>query len=901
MKRILILLIIFSFILFAFPAFGQDDPQTILYEVDENYPPFTYTSDAYLYGFDIDLTHMIFENLTYKLVFSSDRWINVYPRLVNREIDIAGIIAVTDARKNEVLFSDVVLNSYVSVFTRSDFEAIKLEDLKNYNVGVGKGYYTEALLKDQLGVTNYMTYDQIETGIMALESGSIDIIFENQQLLDHTLIEMGLRGAIIPQITNLFATEFAYGISKNHPELVTYINKRLEVLKKSGVYEEIYMKYFYNHSEWHRERLRSRNMSIIIITATLLLLLMLSIRYYVTLLKRKIHAGYEDLELANTELLETQDELQQSNEEIQAQYEEIQTQFEEIQSQYLLLDDARNALIESESRYRLVAEGANDCIWDWQVTNDTAFLSEHWREKLGYEGTDIKQYVGFWIKRINKEDRSAYSQIFDACLMGKMDEFSYEYRFDLGDEQEIWVLTRGKVQKNQQGHVVRIAGSHTDITGRKRHEETVYRLAYYDALTGLPNRTYLAEYLSIFMFEERMAGTAFFIELDDFKHINDTLGHDFGDQVLIYVSQLLKSVFSKDDFLARIGGDEFFVVFPNTTSREDACVLADKVLRLFNRLYTINAHEVFLSASIGITLIPEHGVSVSQILKHADTAMYDAKKSGKATYRFFDEAMLKNIEIRSKLEKDLRKAIENEEFRVFFQPYYDTYSRELSGMEALIRWEHPVYGMVPPLEFIPLAEELGLIVPIGKWILTASCVTMKKWQSMTGIKVPISVNVAEQQLEVTSFLSMVTDILKTSELEPEYLQLEITESSIMKSIDKNIGLFNILRVMGVKIALDDFGTGYSSLSYIQRLPIDTLKIDKSFVDEIIKKNEKSLIIGDIISIAHRLKMKIVAEGVEKDEQLQYLKRHDCDYIQGYLFSKPLSEKAMQDLLEREKK
>lgn len=639
-----------------------------------------------------------------------------------------------------------------------------------------------------------------------------------------------------------------------------------------------------------------RNTSIIVTVIVVSFLLILATRYYVTLLKRRIHAGYEELEQTNLELMETKDELMESYEEVQAQYEEIQSQFEEIQSQYVQLSEARIALLESESRYRLVAEGVNDCIWDWQVTDDTAFLSEHWRKKLGYDGTDIKQYVGFWNKRIHKEDRTAYHQIFDACLMGEMDHFTYEYRFQINDHEEMWVLTRGKVQKNREGDVVRIAGSHTDITSRKKHEETVYRLAYYDSLTGLPNRSSLAEYLNRFIQEEGLKGSVFFIELDDFKHINDTLGHDFGDQVLIYVSQLLKSVFLKDDFLACIGGDEFFAVFPNISSKEAVCLLAERILRLFNRIYLIETHEVFLSASIGITLIPEQGITVSQILKHADTAMYDAKKSGKATYRFFDEFMLVNLEIRSKLEKELRKALENNEFKVYFQPYFDTYIRDLSGMEALIRWDHPVYGIVPPSEFIPLVEELGLIVPIGKWVLKASCETMKRWQTLTGINVPISVNVSEQQLEVANFSKLVADTLIATGLDAEYLQLEITESGIMKSVDKNISLFNILRLMGVKIALDDFGTGYSSLSYIQRLTIDTLKIDKSFMDEIIRKNEKSLIIGDIISIAHRLNMKIVAEGVETDEQLQYLKRHSCDYIQGYLFSKPLDEQSMEALI-----
>ncbi len=714
MKRILIIIVVMVLIFYTMPVFAEDDRPTVLYEVDENYPPFTYTSDAYLYGFDVDLTHMIFENQNFNLIFSSDVWTKVYPRLVKREIDMAGIIAITDARQSEVLYSDPVFTSYVSVFTRSKFERIELDDLKNYKVGVGKGYYTETLLKDTLGITNYITYENIEMGILALESGSIDIIFENQQLLDHTLIEMGLRGVIIPQITNLFRHDHAYAISMERPELVTYINSRLEALKKSGVYEELYLKYFYNHSEWYHESQHSRNAAIIISVVVVSFLLMLSTRYYVTLLKRRIHAGYEELELTNLELMETKDELLQSYEEVQSQYEEIQSQFEEIQSQYVQLSEARNALIESESRYRLVAEGANDCIWDWQVTDDTAFLSEHWREKLGYEGSDIKQYVGFWNKRIHKEDRDAYNQIFDACLMGEMDHFTFEYRFLLDGHHEIWVLTRGKVQKNSQGDVVRIAGSHTDITSRKKHEETVYRLAYYDSLTGLPNRTNLAEYLSHFIKDESLKGSVFFIELDDFKHINDTLGHDFGDQVLVYVSQLLKSVFSKDDFLARIGGDEYFAVFPHISTREDVCHLADRILRLFNRIYMIDKHEVFLSASIGITLIPEQGITASQILKHADTAMYDAKKSGKATYRFFDESMLVNLEIRSKLEKELRKALENQEFRVHYQPYFDTYSRELSGMEALIRWDHPVYGIVPPIEFIPLVEELGLIVPIGK-------------------------------------------------------------------------------------------------------------------------------------------------------------------------------------------
>ena len=871
----------------------QGENRKVIYQVDENYPPYTYTHQDYIYGFDPDLTNLVFNAQDYEVVYSHDTWNVIYERLVRGEIDLGGIIAVTEERKKEVLFSDILFNSYVAIYTKKDFESIEIADLSRLKVGVGKSYYTEGLLRDTLKIYNYEAYTDMNQAIEDLNSGRIDAIFENQQLMDNLLIELSYKGEIVPQISNLYPRGHAYAISTKRPDLVTYINNRIEKLKTSGVFEEVYMKYFYEHSGWYETQRRNTLLIIYISIILAIILVIVAMRQYIKHLKRKLSANYTELSKAYEELTDANEELRITEEELQEQYEEIQAQYEEIQMQYQKIEKSKNDLEMSEERYKLVSEGANDCIWDWDVEQNVAFVSERWKNLIGADTSYVEDYFATWMDNISEEDLDYVSTYLENLMENDTQRFEIEYLL----KSNKWIQTTGKVLRDASGKAIRLAGSHTDITSRKNHDHTIYTMAYYDRLTGLPNRVMLSEYIAS-TFEDHYAKdevvAILYIELDNFKHINDTLGHDFGDEVLKFVAFKLSEKLGSKAFIARHGGDEFFIVTRKMIQKEDIQHIIDDVGHIFNRLWPLKEHEIFLAASIGVVIIPHDCSSVGDVYKNIDAAMYEAKKSGKGTYRFFNKEMLKSLEIRTELENNLRKAIDNSEFELYYQPYFDANSERLMGAEALIRWIHPMVGIISPDKFIPVAEETGLIVPIGEWVIE---------EAMKGIKerpvaLPISINIAEKQLASKGFAEKLFEIIKKYDVDPKLVQLEITESSVMNNIGENIKVLKDIKTMGIRISLDDFGTGYSSLSYMQRLPIDTLKIDKSFIDEINTLEDQNTIVGDIISIAHRLNMETIAEGVETINQVEYLRFNECDALQGYYYSKPLPKEEFETLFKK---
>ena len=898
---IVVLLSVMTGYLLNFTSVSEDKIR-VNYQVDENYPPYTYTNKDYIYGFDPDLTNLIFNVKDYDLVYSHDTWDLIYPRLVRGEIDLAGIIAVTEERKKEVLFSDILFNSYVAIYTRNDFENIEVSDLSRLDVGVGKSYYTETLLRDTLKIYNYTAYTDMSLAIDDLKTGKIDAIFENQQLMDNLLIELSSKGEVIPQISNLYPRGHAYAISTKRPDLVTYINARIQEIKKSGVFEEVYMKYFYTHSESYE--MQRKNTFIIINIAVLIVIgaLILAMRIYIQNLKRKLSERYVELSVAYDELTDvnevlriTEEELQEQYVEIQAQYEEIQAQYEEIQTQYENIESSKNELELSEERYKLVSEGANDSIWDWDIERDVAFVSEQWKNLIGGAGAYVEQYLNRWLSSISEEDFD-FVQTFISNLMHN-DSGRFEIEYLLKTSQ--WIQTTGKVLRDQSGKAIRLAGSHTDITDKKMHDHTIHTMAYYDNLTGLPNRVMLTEYIASTLddhYADDEVVAILYIELDNFKHINDTLGHDFGDEVLKFVAFKLTENLGAKAFIARHGGDEFFIVTRKLDNECEIQKIIDDMGRIFNKLWPLNKHEIYLGASIGVLVIPRDGSSVGDVYKNIDAAMYDAKKSGRGTYKYFSKGMLKSLEVRTELENNLRKAIENKEFELYYQPYFDAKTEKLMGAEALIRWNQPLVGIVSPNQFIPVAEETGLIVPIGDWVIEEAIKTIKSWKDQGYPSIPISVNIAEKQLATIGFSDRIQQLLSVYEISSNHLQLEITESSVMNNIAENIKVLEDFRQKGLLISLDDFGTGYSSLSYIQTLPIDTLKIDKSFIAEINTVHEDKLIVGDIISIAHKLNMKTIAEGVENQDQIAYLIDNACDTLQGFHFSKPVAKMAFEKFL-----
>lgn len=443
-----------------------------------------------------------------------------------------------------------------------------------------------------------------------------------------------------------------------------------------------------------------------------------------------------------------------------------------------------------------------------------------------------------------------------------------------------------------------------DITATKRYESELEFQTNRDALTGLANRSLLRDRLSQAVSYAYRYGHpiwVLFVDLDRFKFVNDTLGHQAGDILLTAVSSRLQAAVRDTDTVARMGGDEFVLILPERTDAGLSTHIVQRIMEAIGQPLTIEGHEFFVSCSIGVAVYPADGDTPEELIKHADIAMYRAKETGRNNFQFYTPAMNERALERLHIEGDLRNALEREEFMLHYQPQVDLRTGEIVGVEALIRWQHPELGMVPPVRFIGLAEENGLIVPIGAWVVRAACLQNKAWQKSGLCHLRVSVNLSARQFAQEDLVESIASSLREADLEPQYLEIELTESLVMADVDRAIGILRELKALGVKLSIDDFGTGYSSLSYLKRFPIDVLKIDRSFVNDITIDPDDAAIVASIVSLAHSLRLQVIAEGVETEAQLNYLREHDCDQIQGYFFSRPVTAAAITVMLEEGKR
>lgn len=500
----------------------------------------------------------------------------------------------------------------------------------------------------------------------------------------------------------------------------------------------------------------------------------------------------------------------------------------------------------------------------------------------------------------------------DKCLEGNIvnDQSTFEFKAAELNYMDITYYpcydTNGTLS-----HVV--VTSH-NITEIKRSEEKIKRLAYYDQLTGLPNRLHFMELLHFEVNHtkrNKMKLAVMFLDLDNFKTINDTLGHDVGDKLLQSVAKRVEKLLRESDTVsrigghislisdsfARIGGDEFLFIIPSLSHFENATVIVERMLNSFKEPFFIDGNELHITTSIGIALYPDDGETIEALLKNSDTAMYRAKEQGKNNYQFYSPSMNAESLERMKLANSLHHALERDELNIYYQPLIDINTGQIVGIESLLRWHHPELGAISPEKFIPIAEEAALIVPIGEMVLRKACTQMKVWEA-TGFKpLSLSVNLSVLQIKDRNFIDKVSAILEETGFEPERLELEITESTILQNIDVIIDNLYTLKEMKVNIAIDDFGTGYSSLTSLKKLPISTLKIDQSFIQNITSNEDDATIVSIMIAMAHKLNIKVVAEGVETEEQLSLLKQFQCHEVQGYLVGHPLSAEELTKLIQ----
>ncbi len=432
----------------------------------------------------------------------------------------------------------------------------------------------------------------------------------------------------------------------------------------------------------------------------------------------------------------------------------------------------------------------------------------------------------------------------------------------------------------------------------KESKNELKKFEYYDFLTCLPNRGFMAEKIENILkkADDKTNFSLLFLDLDNFKMVNDILGHDYGDILLKNIAWDLRECIDEKDIVARFGGDEFLILLTDVCDKEKIENKARRILDLFSRQWSLSGKEFFITASAGIVIYPFDGADLQTLYKNADTAMNQAKESGKNCFLFFRQYMNEKVSEKLELENKLRKAIKNEEFMVYYQPLIDIRTMQVMGVEALVRWNHPTEGIIQPAKFIPVAEESGLILEIDEFVMRTACKQLKTWIDSDIKPVTISLNLTSKEFQQANFTEILKEIIKDSGLRADYIEIEITESLIMKDLDVTLNILKDLKSIGVRISLDDFGTGYSSLNYLKRLPIDTIKIDKSFIDEITEDSKEEAIAESIIALAHKMNLSVVAEGIETQKQLEFIKEQKCDKAQGYYFSKPLPVDEIERLL-----
>ena len=554
-----------------------------------------------------------------------------------------------------------------------------------------------------------------------------------------------------------------------------------------------------------------------------------------------------------------------------------------------------DALKKSEERLQLVLRGANDAAWDWNLVSNELYYSPRWWEMLGHVPNALSSSADLWRELIHPEDHSRVEAFFANAIKGHVETYEVEFRQRHAAGHYVPVLSRGYISRNDFGHAIRVSGTNTDLTERKLDDEKIQKLAFYDPLTNLPNRRLLTELLRKAVnnsSRNKQIGALLFIDLDNFKILNDTLGHDVGDLVIKEVAQRLTDCVRLADSVARLGGDEFLVVLETLgDDPQEAAVnarrRAERIQTALNMPYLATTVNYVSTASIGIALFDERDTSAEVILKHADLAMYHAKSAGRDTLRFFDQAMQTAADERLALERDLRQDLQTDRIRLYFQPQVD-HAGNIVGAEALARWFHAKRGMIAPDIFIPLAEASGLIQKIGDKLLRSACRQLASWAEDERFShLRLSVNVSVKQFSEADFVDKLMQIIADTGADPGKLRLEVTESLLAGDIEDIIEKMALLRMNRISFSLDDFGTGYSSLKYLQRMPFDELKIDRAFVHELPFNKNAATIARVIISLAENMGIEIIAEGVETDLQRQFLEENRCAFYQGFLFSRAL--------------
>ncbi|MNI16417.1 Cyclic di-GMP phosphodiesterase Gmr [compost metagenome] len=574
-------------------------------------------------------------------------------------------------------------------------------------------------------------------------------------------------------------------------------------------------------------------------------------------------------------------------------------QYVSIRNDITLRKQMEEEIKKNEEKYRLITENSSDLISIIDAEGSLLYVSPSHEVLLGHGLSELDS--SSLLQWVHEADRGALADAIQVQFVLKKASQPLEFRIRTRNGVYYHMETTINPILHSSGAVSSMALVTRDITERKKSEQMIYHLAYHDTLTDLPNRRLFMERLRKEAHQAKRLQSQLaimFLDLDRFKNFNDSLGHEAGDLILIESAKRISSCIRSNDMAARLGGDEFIVLLTNPSSKEEVETIAHRIQARLQESIELSGQLHHISSSMGISLFPSDGRNPDELLKRADMALYAVKDQGGNGHAFFHSEMEERSLERILLENELKKAIEHEQFRVEYQPKLDIATGQLIGMEALVRWKHPELGMIPPNKFIPIAEETGLIIPLGEWVLRHGCEQNKSWQDQGYPPLIVSINLSSRQFYQADLLDKIKEVLSTTGLEPQWLELEVTES-IFADIDHAVTILQEIRQLGIHTSIDDFGTGYSSFSYIKHLPIDTLKIDASFIRDIHQNKESQAIVKAILTIAQTLDLNVIAEGVESREQLAVLSEDGCSQGQGFLFSKPLSSQDFEKYLNRE--
>lgn len=569
------------------------------------------------------------------------------------------------------------------------------------------------------------------------------------------------------------------------------------------------------------------------------------------------------------------------------------------------LIEANSTIREQFSQYELVLSGSNDGIWDWDYQTQTVVFSSRWKEMLGYTDEYAFNNIDDWLDRIHPDYKEQVQLELNLHILKQTDRFECEYKIQHKNGHYVWMLARGKATYDHKGVILRVTGSQTDIGSQKEYQSQLAHAVLHDPLTGLPNRALLTTRLEHFLTKiarykkSEIQGAILYINLDRFKLINDQLGHNSGDLVLKEFTGRLEKFLRTEDTLARFGGDEFIILLENICHIDIAEDIANRIVQKLNLPFIIDNEEIHLSASIGVCGIHNNKITADVILRNANMAMIQAKAMGRRRYFIFNDAVSVGNLNQFRMEKDLKFALEKNELYLLYQPIVDLQNDTLVGFEALIRWHHPLLGTISPNQFIPIAEEFGMIRPIGEYVLMTACKQLESWKdhrNSNGDVISLSINLSINQLSDPETVTRLLGVIEEYDFDRRKLKFELTESVLAQNIQLCTDQLKKFQELGIQLCIDDFGTGFSSFSYLDSFPFDILKIDRNFIIRMENDKKTKSMVSGLIGLSHNLQYQIIAEGVETIEQVDILKKMDCEYGQGYYFGAPMTSGEAESML-----